>query len=130
MTGAMKESEPAGLEQACLPTLGACGGQFTANTMAMVSEVLGVALPFSTMAPAVDAERPALARRAGETVLAILRRGGPLPRDLVTHESLANAAAIVAATGGSTNAGLHLPAIAHQAGIRLTPHDFAAIRAL
>jgi dihydroxy-acid dehydratase len=127
MTGAMKESELAGLEQACLPTLGACGGQFTANTMAMVSEALGVALPFSTMAPAVDALRPSLARRAGETVLAILRRGGPLPRDLVTRESLANAAAIVAATGGSTNAGLHLPAIAHEAGIRFTLDDFAAI---
>jgi len=127
MTGAMKESELAGLEQACLPTLGACGGQFTANTMAMVSEALGLALPFSTMAPAVDALRPSLARRAGETVLAILRRGGPLPRDLVTRESLANAAAIVAATGGSTNAGLHLPAIAHEAGIRFTLDDFAAI---
>src|SRR5260370_37653142 len=100
MTGAMKEGELAGLEQACLPTLGACGGQFTANTMAMVSEALGVALPFSTMAPAVDALRPSLARRAGETVLAILRRGGPPPRRLVTRGSLRNGAPLLAATRG------------------------------
>jgi dihydroxy-acid dehydratase len=79
------------------------------------------------MVPAVHAERPAIARRAGETVMAILRRGGPLPRDLVTRESLGNAAAIVAATGGSTNAALHLPAIAHEAGIDFTLADFAAI---
>jgi dihydroxy-acid dehydratase len=127
MTGAMGESELAGLERACLPTIGACGGQFTANTMAMVAEALGLALSFSTMPPAVHAERAALARRAGATVMEILRRGGPLPRDLVTRESLANAAAIVAATGGSTNAGLHLPAIAHEAGISFTLDDFAAI---
>jgi dihydroxy-acid dehydratase len=127
MTGAMHEDELAGLERACLPTIGACGGQFTANTMAMVSEALGLALSGSSMVPAVHAERPAIARRAGETVMAILRRGGPLPRELVTRESLANAAAIVAATGGSTNAGLHLPAIAHEAGIDFTLADFAAI---
>src|SRR4051812_44595833 len=126
-TGAMREDELAGLERACLPTIGACAGQFTANTMAMVSEALGLALSGSSMVPAVHAERPAIARRAGETVMAILRRGGPLPRDLVTRESLANAAAIVAATGGSTNAGLHLPAIAHEAGIEFTLADFAGI---
>jgi dihydroxy-acid dehydratase len=127
MTGAMPADELAGLERACLPTIGACGGQFTANTMAMVSEALGLALAGSSMVPAVHAERPAIARRAGETVVAILRRGGPLPRDLVTRESLANAAAIVAATGGSTNAGLHLPAIGHEAGTDFTLADFAAI---
>ncbi|HEX3499699.1 MAG TPA: dihydroxy-acid dehydratase [Stellaceae bacterium] len=127
MTGAMAEGELAGLERACLPTIGACGGQFTANTMAMVSEALGLALPGSSMPPAIHAARPAIARRAGETVMAILRRGGPLPRHVVTRESLANAAAIVAATGGSTNAGLHLPAIAHEAGIEFTLADFAAI---
>ncbi len=127
MTGAMAAADLDGLERACLPTIGACGGQFTANTMAMVSEALGLALPGSSMPPAVDASRPAIARRAGETVMAILRRGGPLPRELVTRESLANAAAIVAATGGSTNAGLHLPAIAHEAGIAFTLDDFAAV---
>jgi dihydroxy-acid dehydratase len=127
MTGAMDADELAGLERACLPTIGACGGQFTANTMAMVSEALGLAVAGSSMVPAVHAERPTIARRAGETVMAILRRGGPLPRDLVTRESLANATAIVAATGGSTNAGLHLPAIAHEAGIEFTLADFAAI---
>jgi len=127
MTGAMQDGELAALERACLPTIGACGGQFTANTMAMVSEALGLALAGSSMVPAVHAERPAIARRAGETVMTILRRGGPLPRDLVTRESLGNAAAIVAATGGSTNAALHLPAIAHEAGIDFTLADFAAI---
>src|SRR6266851_3297054 len=127
MTGAMAAADLDGLERACLPTIGACGGQFTANTMAMVSEALGLALPGSSMPPAVDASRPAIARRAGETVMAILCRGGPLPRELVTRESLANAAAIVAATGGSTNAGLHLPAIAHEAGIAFTLDDFAAV---
>src|SRR6202022_3063806 len=112
MTGEIDEATLAGIERACLPTIGACAGQFTANTMAMVAEALGIALPGSTMAPAVHDSRPALARRAGETVMEILARGGPLPRDLVSRASLENAAAIVAATGGSTNAGLHLPAIA------------------
>ncbi|MGE0312965.1 MAG: dihydroxy-acid dehydratase [Lautropia sp.] len=115
------------LERACAPTLGSCPGQFTANTMAMVSEVLGLALPGSAMMPAVYAQRLALARMAGRTVLRILRDGGPLPRDLVTRKSLENACATVAATGGSTNAGLHLPAIAHEAGIRFTLDDVAEV---
>src|SRR5258708_33591981 len=123
MTGARAEADLDGLERACLPTIGACGGQFTANTMAMVSEALGLALPGSSMPPAVDASRPAIARRAGETVMAILRRGGPLPRELVTRQSLANAGALVAAPGGSTNAGLHLPALAHQARSAVTLDD-------
>ena len=123
----MKADELDALERACLPTIGACAGQFTANTMAMVGEALGLALPGSTMAPALDASRPALARRAGETVMQILERGGPLPRELVTRTSLENAAAVVAATGGSTNAALHLPAIAHEAGIRFTLDDVAAV---
>ena len=95
--------------------------------MAMVSEALGLALPGSAMMPGVDGQRGALARRAGETVMRLLRDGGPLPRDLVTRKSLENACAVVAATGGSTNAGLHLPAIAHEAGIRFTLDDVAAI---
>jgi dihydroxy-acid dehydratase len=113
MTGTMAESDLKALEAACLPTIGACAGQFTANTMAMVSEALGLAPLGSAMLPAVDERRRAVAQRAGEQVMAILRQGGPLPRDLVTRRSLANAAAVVAATGGSTNAALHLPSIAH-----------------
>jgi dihydroxy-acid dehydratase len=127
MTGAMAESDLRALEAVCLPTIGACPGQFTANTMAMVSEALGLAPLGSSMLPAVHGSRPAVAERAGEQVMAILRQGGPLPRDLVTRRSLANAAAIVAATGGSTNAALHLPAIAHEAGIRFTLADIGEI---
>ena len=104
-----------------------CPGQFTANTMAMVSEALGLAPPGSAMLPAVYSERLALARRAGKRVTEILTDGGPLPRDLVTRKSLENAAAVVAATGGSTNAGLHLPAIAHEAGLRFTLDDIAEV---
>ena len=127
MTGQMRESELAELERACLPTIGSCGGPFTANTMAMVSEALGLALPGSAMMPGVDPGRAALAREAGVTVMRLLADGGPLPRELVTRKSLENAAAVVAATGGSTNAGLHLPAIAHEAGIRFTLDDVAAV---
>ena len=127
MTGQMTEAELDELERACLPSIGSCAGQFTANTMAMVSEALGLALPGSAMMPGVDEQRSALARKAGETVMRLLRDGGPLPRDLVTRKSLENACAVVAATGGSTNAGLHLPAIAHEAGIRFTMDDVAAV---
>ena len=127
MSGTMSEGELEALAAVCLPTIGACPGQFTANTMAMVSEALGLAPLGSAMLPAVSEQRPAMARAAGEQVMAILRRGSPLPRDLVTPASLANAAALVAATGGSTNAALHLPAIAHEAGIRFTLSDIGAV---
>src|SRR5512132_658387 len=115
------------LEHVCLPGLGACPGQFSANTMAMVSETLGLALPGSATMPAVDAARGAQAREAGRVVMEVLKKGGPLPRDLVTRKSLENACAAVAATGGSTNAGLHIPAIAHEAGIRFTLDDVAQV---
>jgi dihydroxy-acid dehydratase len=85
--------------------------------MAMISEVMGFALPRTATLPAVHAGRRALARSSGELVMEILQQDGPLPRDLVTRESLENACAVAAATGGSTNAALHLPAIAHEAGI-------------
>src|SRR5499426_606123 len=127
LANTMSEGELAELERACAPTIGACPGQFTANTMAMVSETLGLAPPGSAMLPAVYSQRLALARRAGRRVTEILRNGGPLPRDLVTRKSLENAAAAVAATGGSTNAGLHLPAIAHEAGIAFTLDDVAEV---
>jgi dihydroxy-acid dehydratase len=115
--GDMSEAELAELERAGVPTIGSCAGQFTANTMAMAAETLGLALPHTAMTPAVASERRALAEEAGRTLARLIREGGPRPRDLVTRRSLENAAAAVAATGGSTNAALHLPAIAHEAGI-------------
>jgi dihydroxy-acid dehydratase len=115
------------LEHVCLPGLGSCPGQFSANTMAMVSETLGLALPGSATMPAVDPARGAQAREAGRVVMELLKKGGPLPRELVTRKSLENACAAVAATGGSTNAGLHIPAIAHEAGIRFSLDDLARV---
>jgi dihydroxy-acid dehydratase len=123
----MPQAELDELERACLPTLGSCPGQFTANTMAMVSETLGLALPGTATLPAVAAERAAAARAAGVAAMRLLREGGPLPRELVTRKSLENACAAVAATGGSTNAALHIPAIAHEAGIRFDMDDFARV---
>ena len=127
MAGDMAAADLEGLEHVCLPSLGSCPGQFTANTMAMVSETLGLAPPGSATLPAVASERADVARHAGRTVMQVLERGGPLPRDLVTKKSLENACAAVAATGGSTNAALHIPAIAHEAGIRFTLDDFARV---
>ncbi len=127
LAGTVSEADLAQMERVCLPTVGACAGQFTANTMAMVSEALGLAPAGSSMMPAVSVRRGPMSERAGRLVLEILRRGGPLPRDLVTRASLENATALVAATGGSTNAGLHLPAIAHEAGIRFTLDDVAKV---
>jgi dihydroxy-acid dehydratase len=126
-TGAMTEAELSALERSCTPTIGSCAGQFTANTMAMVGEALGLSPLGSAMIPAVYSERLALARRMGEAVMATLERGGPLPRELVTVKSLENACAAVAATGGSTNAALHIPAIAHEAGIRFTMTDVSRV---
>ena len=127
MTGEMDEATLARLERACLPTIGACAGQFTANTMAMVSEALGLTVPNVSMIPGVYEERAAYARRAGEIVMAALTRGGPRPRDIVTRAAIENACAIVAATGGSTNAALHIPAIAHEAGIGFDLDDVARV---
>ena len=127
LAGTFSEADLAELELHCAPTVGSCPGQFTANTMAMVSETLGLAIPGSAMLPAVYSQRLALARRAGQIVMRILKDGGPLPRDLVTRKSIENACAAVAATGGSTNAGLHLPAIAHEAGIRFSMDDVAEV---
>jgi dihydroxy-acid dehydratase len=125
--GTVTRKELDKLEHVCLPGLGACPGQFSANTMAMVSETLGLALPGSATMPAVVPERKAFSRGAGKTVMQILKDGGPLPRDLVTRKSLENACAAVAATGGSTNAGLHIPAIAHEAGIKFSLDDLARV---
>lgn len=116
-----------GIECSSSPTAGACPGQFTANTMAMVGETLGLSFLGSSMLPAVYSSRLALARRAGKHVMTLLNQGGPLPRDLVTLKSLENACAVVAATGGSTNAALHIPALANEAGIRFTLEDVGRI---
>ncbi len=110
-----------------LPTAGSCAGQFTANTMGMVSEALGLAPIGSSMIPAVYSERAPLMRRAGVALMRAVMGDGPLPRDIVTRASLENACAVVSATGGSTNAALHLPAIAHEAGIRFHLDDVAAV---
>src|SRR6201990_659714 len=120
MTGEIDEATLAGIERACLPTIGACAGQFTANSMAMVSEAMSLTIPNVSMIPGVYPERAQWARRAGRLVMEMLTRGGPLPREIVTRKSLENGAAIVAATGGSTNAALHLPAMANEAGISFT----------
>ena len=127
LAGDMPKSELDELERTCLPTLGSCPGQFTANTMAMVGETLGLALPGSATLPAVSTERRELCVQAARMVLDIVKNGGPLPRELITKKSLENACAAVAATGGSTNAALHIPAIAHEAGIRFSMDDFARV---
>ncbi len=127
MTGDLSQAELDEMEQVAMPTIGACPGQFTANTMGMVSEVLGIAPLGSALIPAVYAERAALGRTAGRLVMEVLEKGGPLPRDLVTRKSLENACAIVAATGGSTNAGMHICAIANEAGIPFTMDDVGEV---
>ena len=115
------------LECVACPSAGACGGQFTANTMACVSEAIGLAIPHSAGAPAPYESRDEYGVASGEAVMNLIRNGGPYPRDIVSRKSLENAAAIVAATGGSTNAALHLPAMAHEAGIDFDLFDVAEI---
>jgi dihydroxy-acid dehydratase len=127
MTGEIDQAALEGIERTCLPTIGACAGQFTANTMAMVSEAMGLTMPNVSMIPGVYPERAQVARRAGRQVMTMLERSGPLPREIVTRRALENGAAIVAATGGSTNAALHLPAIANEAGIRFTLDDVSQV---
>src|SRR5678815_2721030 len=114
--GEMSDEDLDELEQVACPTAGACGAQFTANTMACVSEAIGLALPYSAGAPAPYEIRDRFCQAAGEKVMDLIALN-IRPRDIVTGEALENAAAVVAATGGSTNAALHLPAIAHECGI-------------
>jgi dihydroxy-acid dehydratase len=127
MTGEIDQPTLTGIERSCLPTIGACAGQFTANTMAMVSEAMGLTIPNVSMIPGVYPERAQVARQAGRLVMEMLERDGPLPREIVTRKSLENGAAIVAATGGSTNAALHLPAIANEAGISFSIDDVGEV---
>ena len=114
------------LELKACPSAGACGGQFTANTMACVSEAIGLALPYSAGTPAPYTQRDSYALKSGKAVMNLLAKN-IRPRDIVTKKSLENAATIVAATGGSTNAALHLPALANEAGIKFDLMDVARI---
>jgi len=124
--GAMSDEDLEELEQVACPSAGSCGGQFTANTMACVSEAIGLALPGSAGAPAPYESRDAFAFASGEAVMNLLKNK-IRPRDIVTRKALENAAAIVAATGGSTNGALHLPAIAHECGIDFDIHAVGKI---
>jgi dihydroxy-acid dehydratase len=126
-SGEFSDADLKELECVACPSAGACGGQFTANTMACVSEAIGLALPNSAGAPAPYESRDAYAEASGAAVVELIKNGGPYPRDIVTRKSMENAAAIVAATGGSTNAALHLPAMAHEAGIDFNLFDVAEI---
>ncbi len=125
-SGKMSSEELRELELVACPSAGACGGQFTANTMACVSEAIGLALPYSAGTPAPYEERDKYAFESGRTVMNLLEKKIK-PRDIVTKKSLENAATIVAATGGSTNAALHLPALANEIGIKFDLMDVAKI---
>ena len=124
--GACPLSELEELEKVACPGHGACGGQYTANTMACVAEAIGLSLPNSNMAPAPYSTRDQVAHAAGFQVMELLARN-LRPRDICTREAFENAARIVAATGGSTNGALHLPAMAHEAGISFDLFDVAEI---
>ena len=124
--GTLSEDALAVLERVACPSAGACGGQFTANTMACVSEAIGLAIPNSSGAPAPYESRDAYGEASGQAVMNLIEKN-IRARDVVTRKSLENAARVVACTGGSTNAGLHLPAIAHEAGIDFNLEDVCDI---
>ena len=124
--GQMSDEDLDVLEQNACPSAGACGAQFTANTMATVSEAIGLALPYSAGAPAPYEIRDKFCMLAGEMIMDLIVKN-LRPRDIVTRKALENAAAVVAATGGSTNAALHLPAIANECGIPFTLFDVAEV---
>src|SRR5690348_13411398 len=124
--GEMSDEDLDEIERVACPSAGACGAQFTANTMATVSEAIGLALPYSAGAPAPYEIRDSFCAAAGEKVVELIALN-LRPRDIVTRKSLENAAAVVAASGGSTNAALHLPAIAHECGIKFNLFDVAEI---
>ncbi len=124
--GKMDDKDLHELECVACPSAGSCGGMFTANTMACVSEAIGLALPGSAGAPAPYESRDAYAEASGQAVMYLVAKQ-IRPRDIVTRKALENAAMVVAAAGGSTNAGLHLPAIAHEIGIKFDLHDVCEI---
>jgi dihydroxy-acid dehydratase len=121
--GNMSEEELGQLERAACPGPGACAGMFTANTMASIAVALGMALPMSASIPAIDPRREALSKASGEAVVNLLNLG-IRPRDIMTREAFENAMALCCAVGGSTNAVLHIPAIAHDAQVDITIDDF------
>src|SRR5437764_13587306 len=122
--GQMSDADLEILEKNACPSAGACGAQFTANTMAMVAEAIGLALPYSAGAPAPYEIRDAFCMTAGEKIVELIK-AGLRPRDIVTRKALENAAAVVSATGGSTNAALRLPAIANECGVKFDLFDVA-----
>jgi dihydroxy-acid dehydratase len=124
--GDMSDDDLEVLEQNACPSAGACGAQFTANTMATVSEAIGLALPYSAGAPAPYEIRDRFCMMAGEQIMDLIKLR-LRPRDIVTREALENAAAVVSASGGSTNAALHLPAIAHECGLKFDLFDVAEV---
>ena len=124
--GKMSDAELLEVEQAACPSAGSCGAQFTANTMATVAEAIGLALPYSCGAPAPYEMRDRFNFASGEKIMELIAKN-IRPRDIVTLKALENAAAVVSATGGSTNGALHLPAIAHEAGIKFDLFDVARI---
>lgn len=124
--GNMSDEDLEELEQVACPSAGACGGQFTANTMATVSEAIGLALPYSAGAPAPYEFRDQFCYAAGEQIMELIRLN-LRPRDIVTRKALENAATVVAASGGSTNAALHLPAMANEVGIEFDLFDVGEI---
>lgn len=124
--GLMSRADVDAIERAICPGEGACGGMYTANTMASAAEALGMSLPGSAAPPATDRRRDGFARRSGEAVIELLRRG-ITARDILTKEAFENAIAVVMAFGGSTNAVLHLLAIAHEAEVALSLEDFSRI---
>ena len=124
--GLMSDQDLDIIERAVCPTAGTCGGMYTANTMASASEAMGMSLPGSSSPPAVDARRDVLARQSGEAVLELIRNG-ITTRDIITKKSIENAITVIMALGGSTNAVLHLPAIAHECGFEMDLDDFQRI---
>jgi dihydroxy-acid dehydratase len=124
--GRMSDQDFKTLEDHACPGAGACGGQFTANTMAIVCEALGIAALGSGSVPATNADKASVARNVGEQVVRLVKNG-TRPRSIITRRAIENAIAVVAATGGSTNAVLHLLAIAREAGVELTIADFDRI---
>lgn len=124
--GLMSREDVDAIERAICPGEGACGGMYTANTMASAAEALGMSLPGSAAPPATDRRRDGYARRSGSAVIELIRRG-ITTADILTKEAFENAIAVVMAFGGSTNAVLHLLAIAHEAGVELSLDDFARV---
>jgi len=124
--GKMSDADLYEMECNACPSAGSCGGQFTANTMATVAEAIGLALPMSGSPPAIDTERDKFAVQCGKQVMKLLEMN-LRPRDILTTKAFENAVAAVAATGGSTNAALHLPALANECGVKLSLDDIDRI---